>query len=54
MSEGFVKAAAQQAKIREQLQRMKENMQGKGTKGLNGLSKLMEETETDLVNKRIN
>lgn len=52
-SESFAKMAAEQAKIREQLQKMRESMDQNGKNGANQLSKLMEETETDLVNKRI-
>lgn len=52
-SESFAKMASQQAKIREQLQKMRESMDQGGKNGINQLSKLMEETETDLVNKRI-
>lgn len=48
MSESLAKMAAQQAKIRQELNKLK-----KGGAGVNGLSKLMEETETDIVNKRI-
>lgn len=47
-SESLAKMAAQQAKIRQELNRLK-----RGGAGVNGLSKLMEETETDIVNKRI-
>ncbi len=50
MSESLAKMAAQQAKIREELNKLKKS--GGGT-GLNGMSKLMEENETDIVNKRI-
>ncbi len=52
-SESFAKMASEQAKIREQLQKMRESMDQNGKNGVNQLSKLMEETETDLVNKRI-
>lgn len=49
-SESLAKMAAQQAKIRQELNKLK----GKGGyKGLNGVSKMMEENETDIVNKRI-
>jgi len=49
-SESLAKMAAQQAKIRKELNRLKgEN----GYKGLDGISKMMEENETDIVNKRI-
>lgn len=49
MSESLAKMAAQQAKIRNALQNLKNN----GAKGTNGMSKLMEENEKDIVNKRI-
>lgn len=49
MSESLAKMAAEQAKIRNELQKLK----NKGTQGTNGLSKLMEENEQDIVNKRI-
>lgn len=49
MSESLAKMAAQQAKIRSELQRLKKE----GAKGTNGMSKLMEENERDIVNKRI-
>ncbi|MBW6483379.1 MAG: hypothetical protein K0B10_09980 [Vicingaceae bacterium] len=48
-SESLAKMAAQQAKIRSELQKLK----NKGAQGTNGLSKLMEENEQDIVNKRI-
>ena len=50
MSESLAKMAAQQAKIRQELNSMNK---GKNGKGINGLSKLMEQNETDIVNKRI-
>lgn len=50
MSESLAKMAAQQAKIRDELSKLKT---GQGGKGVNGMSKLMEENETDIVNKRI-
>ena len=50
MSKSLAKMAAQQAKIREELNKLKENG---GSPGLNGMSKLMEQNETDIVNKRI-
>jgi hypothetical protein len=50
MSESLAKMAAQQAKIRQELNKLKEK---NGLKGLNGISKMMEENETDIVNKRI-
>ena len=49
MSESLAKMAAEQAKIRSELQKLK----NKGAQGTNGLSKLMEENEKDIVNKRI-
>jgi len=52
-SESFARMAAQQAKIREQLQKLRNEMNQGGKNGVNQLSKMMEETETDLVNKRI-
>jgi len=50
MSESLAKMAAQQAKIRQELNKLKD---GKNGAGINGLSKLMEQNETDIVNKRI-
>lgn len=50
MSESLAKMAAQQAKIRQALNELKK---GQGGSGINGLSKLMEQNETDIVNKRI-
>jgi len=50
MSESLAKMAAQQAKIRQELNKLKGK---KGGEGLNGISKMMEENETDIVNKRI-
>ncbi len=50
MSESLAKMAAQQAKIREELNKLKN---GKNGAGINGLSKMMEQNETDIVNKRI-
>ena len=48
-SESLAKMAAQQAKIRQELQKLK----NKGAQGTEGMSKLMEENEQDIVNKRI-
>ena len=48
-SESLAKMAAQQAKIRQELQKLK----NKGAQGTEGMSKLMEENEKDIVNKRI-
>jgi len=50
MSESLAKMAAQQAKIRQELNKLKN---GKNGAGINGLSKMMEQNETDIVNKRI-
>ena len=50
MSESLAKMAAKQAKIREELNKLKK---GSGAGGINELSKMMEQTETDIVNKRI-
>jgi hypothetical protein len=50
MSESLAKMAAQQAKIRDELNKLSK---GKNSGAINELSKLMEETETDIVNKRI-
>lgn len=50
MSESLAKMAAQQAKIRQALNKLKN---GKNGAGINGLSKMMEQNETDIVNKRI-
>jgi len=50
MSKSLAQMAAQQAKIREELNKLKD---GKNGQGINGLSKLMEQNETDIVNKRI-
>jgi len=56
MSKGLAKMAAQQEAIRNELGRINQeiNKDGKGSLGnLEKLSKLMEETEEDLVNRRI-
>ncbi len=50
MSKSLAQMAAQQAKIREELNKLKD---GKNGQGINGMSKLMEQNETDIVNKRI-
>lgn len=50
MSESLAKMAAQQAKIRQELNKLKN---GKNGSGINGLSQMMEQNETDIVNKRI-
>lgn len=59
MSKELAKMAAKQAAIRRELDRMQEQLgkEGEGGAGkgnLKKLSELMEETEVDLVNKRIN
>lgn len=56
MSEELAKLAAQQEALRNELQKMNQqlNKDGEGSMGnLEKLAKMMEETETDLVNKRI-
>lgn len=56
MSEEFAKMAQQQQMIREALQKInqEDNKDGKGSMGnLNQVIKEMKETETDLINKRI-
>lgn len=53
-SEQFAKMAAQQEALRQMLQEMENAKDGKGTSGTLGeMQKQMEETERDLVNKRI-
>jgi len=51
-SKSLAKMAAQQAKIRQELNQLKEGKQG-NNREINELSKLMEQNETDIVNKRI-
>lgn len=53
MSQELAKLAAQQAAIRQELQKMADqiNKDGKGGGGIGKLADKMEETETDLVNK---
>lgn len=58
MSEGLAKMAAQQEALRQQLREMADQMgddgkNGEGPGGLQDAMKKMEETEHDLVNKRI-
>ena len=55
MSEEFARMAAQQEAIREMLQKMSDQLKkdGKGGGNLGTTSEKMDETETDLVNKRI-
>ncbi|MEI6575723.1 MAG: DUF4175 family protein [Bacteroidota bacterium] len=54
-SEEFARMAAQQQAIRKQLQELRDEMakEGKSAGGMNKALQDMEETETDLVNKRI-
>jgi hypothetical protein len=49
-SKSLAKMAAQQAKIRKELNKLRNGNNGKG---INGISKMMEQNETDIVNKRI-
>lgn len=56
MSEQLARMAAQQEALRKQLQEIGEEMQEQGTgveKGIKQMLQQMEQTETDLVNKRI-
>jgi len=56
MSEKFARMAAQQEALRKQMQEYGEEMQNQGTgvdKSLKEAMKQMEQTETDLVNKRL-
>jgi hypothetical protein len=55
MSMELAKLAAQQAAIRQELQKMADqiNKDGKGAGGIGKLADQMEETETDLVNKML-
>jgi hypothetical protein len=56
MSEQLARMAAQQEAIRKQLQEIGEEMQNQGTgmdKGIKQMMQQMEQTETDIVNKRI-
>jgi flagellar biosynthesis chaperone FliJ len=56
MSQGLAKMAAQQEGIRRQMQELIKELDKKGNGGSGNLDKLakkMEETENDLVNKRI-
>jgi hypothetical protein len=57
MSEKFARMAAQQEALRQQMQEYGQEMQKDGTgmdKGLKEMMQQMEQTETDLVNKRLN
>lgn len=55
MSEEFAKTAAEQAALRKMLQDKQQKLmeQGKGSKELQQLIDMMDETETDLVNKKL-
>ncbi|MBA3704873.1 MAG: hypothetical protein H0W84_02925 [Bacteroidetes bacterium] len=54
MSQELAKLAAQQAAIRQELQKMADQIKdGKGAGNLGKLAEKMEETETDLVNKML-
>ena len=55
MSQELAKLAAQQSAIRQEIQKMSDeiNKEGKGGGGMSKLADKMEETETDLVNKMI-
>ena len=54
MSEQLAKMAAQQAYIREQMRKLSEQMKGDGGgKGLDGLNKMLEENQKDMVNNNI-
>ena len=52
-SEQFAKMAAQQEALRRQMQSMMEKLKNKGNNPGGDIANLMEETEKDLVNKRI-
>jgi hypothetical protein len=57
MSEKFARMAAQQEALRKQMQEYGQEMQKEGTgvdKNIKEMMQQMEQTETDLVNKRIN
>ncbi len=57
MSEKLARMAAQQEALRRQMQEYGQELQNKGTgvdKGFKEIMQQMEQTETDLVNKRIN
>ncbi|MBL3654540.1 hypothetical protein JL102_00240 [Fulvivirga sp. 2943] len=53
LSEELAKLAAEQQRIRQQMQEMQEKYGESGSKPGDGLPEKMEETETDLVNKQI-
>jgi len=57
MSEKFARMAAQQEALRRQMQQYGQELQNEGTgvdKGIKEMMQQMEQTETDLVNKRLN
>jgi hypothetical protein len=57
MSEKFARMAAQQEALRKQMQEYGQELQNSGTgvdKGIKEIMQQMEQTETDLVNKRLN
>jgi len=57
MSEKFARMAAQQEALRKQMQEYGQELQNEGTgvdKGIKEMMQQMEQTETDLVNKRLN
>jgi len=57
MSEKFARMAAQQEALRHQMQQYGQELQNEGTgvnKGIKEMMQQMEQTETDLVNKRLN
>ena len=55
MSQELAKLAAQQAAIRQEIQKMSDmiNKNGNGAGGMSKIAEIMEETETDLVNKML-
>ena len=54
MSKELARMAARQAALREELKKLSDNGEGKGGDGNKGkLSDLMEQTETDIVNRKI-
>jgi hypothetical protein len=55
MSQELAKLAAQQAALRQEVQKMGEQIEknGKGAGGMSKIAEKMEETETDLVNKML-
>ena len=53
-SEQFAKMAAQQEALRRQMQELMDKLKDKGRNPGGNIADLMEQTEKDLVNKRIN